>query len=270
MNMYLHNIGEIGGEVTVTLGDSLAADPGIRYDYVLTNPPFGKKSSITVTTDEGEQDRQTFTYNRQDFWATTSNKQLNFVQHIHTILKTNGQAAVVVPDNVLFEGGAGETVRKKLLETTDLHTILRLPTGVFYAQGVKANVIFFDNKPAAKEPWTKEVWYYDLRTNSHFTLKTNPLTYEDLADFVECYMPGRRHRRQPTWSEDHPEGRWRKYTCGEIMSRDKTSLDIFWLKDKSLSDLDNLREPEELARDIIVNLQAALASFEEIANGLED
>ncbi len=270
MNMYLHNIGEIGGEVTVSLGDSLAADPGTRYDYVLTNPPFGKKSSITVTTEEGEQERQTFTYNRQDFWVTTSNKQLNFVQHIHTILKMNGQAAVVVPDNVLFEGGAGETVRRKLLETTDLHTILRLPTGVFYAQGVKANVIFFDNKPAAKEPWTKEVWYYDLRTNSHFTLKTNPLAFEDLADFVECYKPSERHRRQPTWSEENPEGRWRKFTYNEIIARDKTSLDIFWLRDKSLSDLDSLPEPEELAQDIIENLQAALASFEEIANGLED
>lgn len=270
MNMYLHNIGEIGGEVTISSADSLAADPGVRYDYVLTNPPFGKKSSITVTTEEGKQDKQTFTYNRQDFWATTSNKQLNFVQHIHTILKSTGLAAVVVPDNVLFEGGAGETVRKRLLETTDLHTILRLPTGVFYAQGVKANVIFFDSKPAAKEPWTKEVWYYDLRTNSHFTLKTNPLTYEDLADFVECYKPDERHRRQQTWSEDNPEGRWRRFTYDEIAARDKTSLDIFWLKDKSLSDLDNLPEPEELVEEIIANLQAALTSFEELANGLGD
>lgn len=270
MNMYLHNIGDIGGEVTVSSADSLAADPGVRYDYVLTNPPFGKKSSITVTTEEGKQEKQTFTYNRQDFWATTSNKQLNFVQHIHTILKTTGQAAVVVPDNVLFEGGAGETVRKKLLETTDLHTILRLPTGVFYAQGVKANVIFFDNRLAAKEPWTKEVWYYDLRTNSNFTLKTNPLTFEDLADFIECYKPSERHKRQQTWSEDNAEGRWRRFSYQEIITRDKTSLDIFWLRDKSLSDLDNLPEPADLAQDIIANLQAALTSFEEIANGLED
>lgn len=270
MNMFLHNIGEIGGEVTVSAADSLAADPGVRYDYVLTNPPFGKKSSITVTTEDGKQEKETLTYNRQDFWVTTSNKQLNFVQHIRTILKTTGQAAVVVPDNVLFEGGAGEVVRRKLLETTDLHTILRLPTGIFYAPGVKANVIFFDNKPAAKEPWTKEIWYYDLRTNSHFTLKTKPLTYEDLVDFVECYKPGERHKRQPTWSEDNPEGRWRRFTYEEVIARDKTSLDIFWLKDKSLSDLDNLPEPEELAADIIANLQAALASFEEIANILED
>jgi type I restriction enzyme M protein len=270
MNMYLHNIGEIGGEVTVSSADSLAADPGVRYDYVLTNPPFGKKSSITVTNEDGKQEKQTFTYNRQDFWATTSNKQLNFVQHIHTILKTTGQAAVVVPDNVLFEGGVGETVRKKLLETTDLHTILRLPTGIFYAQGVKANVIFLDNKPAAKQPWTKEVWYYDLRTNCHFTLKEKPLTFEDLKDFVKCYKPGERHGREQTWSEDSPNGRWRKFPYEEIVARDKTSLDIFWLKDESLSDLENLPEPEVLAADIIANLQGALLSFEEIANGLDD
>ncbi|MEX2387056.1 MAG: class I SAM-dependent DNA methyltransferase [Phycisphaeraceae bacterium] len=270
MNMYLHNIGEIGGEVTVSGADSLAADLGERYDYVLTNPPFGKKSSITVSTEEGKQEKQNFTYNRQDFWATTSNKQLNFVQHIHTVLKANGQAAVVVPDNVLFEGGAGETVRKKLLETTDLHTILRLPTGIFYAQGVKANVLFFDNKPAAKQPWTKDVWYYDLRTNTHFTLKTKPLTFDDLTDFISCYKPGERHKRQPTWSEKNPDGRWRRFKYDEIVTRDKTSLDIFWLKDKSLSDLDNLPEPEELAEDIVANLQAALTSFQEIANGIEE
>jgi type I restriction enzyme M protein len=256
--------------VTISPADSLAADPGTRYDYVLTNPPFGKKSSITVTAEDGKQEKQSFTYNRQDFWATTSNKQLNFVQHIHTILKTTGQAAVVVPDNVLFEGGAGETVRKKLLETTDLHTILRLPTGIFYAQGVKANVIFLDNKPAAKQPWTKDVWYYDLRTNQHFTLKTRPLAFEDLAEFIGCYKPGERHKRRQTWSEANPEGRWRKYSYDEVIARDKTSLDIFWLRDKSLSDLDDLPEPEELAEDIITNLQAALTSFQEIANGLEE
>jgi len=270
MNMYLHNIGEIGDDVTVSQMDSLAADPGDRYDYVLTNPPFGRKSSIAVSTEDGKQDKETLTYNRQDFWTTTSNKQLNFVQHIHTILKTTGQAAVVVPDNVLFEGGSGETVRKKLLHTTDLHTILRLPTGIFYAQGVKANVIFFDNHADAKKPWTKDVWIYDLRTNKHFTLKTNALTFTDLQDFIDCYQPGERHKRRQTWSEKNPEGRWRKYSYGDIITRDKTSLDIFWLKDQSLSDLDNLPDPEVLADDIVTNLQVALTSFQEIANGLEE
>ena len=209
------------------------------------------------------------TYNRQDFWATTSNKQLNFVQHIRTMLKTTGRAAVVVPDNVLFEGGAGETVRKKLLETTELHTILRLPTGIFYANGVKANVLFFDNRAASKEPWTKEVWYYDYRTNIHHTLKKKPLRFEDLQEFIACYNPLNRHERKESWNEvTNPEGRWRKFSYEQIIARDKTSLDIFWLKDKSLADLDNLPEPDELALEIIDNLEAGLNSFREVAAAL--
>ena len=269
MNMFLHNIGEIDGESTVLPTDSLIADSGVRYDYVLANPPFGKKSSMTATNEEGELEKEDFTYNRQDFWATTSNKQLNFVQHIRTMLKTTGQAAVVVPDNVLFEGGAGETVRKKLLQSTDLHTVLRLPTGIFYAQGVKANVLFFDNKPASPNPWTKSVWYYDYRTNIHHTLKKKPMRFEDLKDFIGCYNPWNRHDRKETWSGEQPEGRWRKFTYDEIAARDKTSLDIFWLKDKSLTDLDNLPEPDDLAEAIIENVEAGLNSFREIATRLE-
>ena len=269
MNMFLHNIGEMEGESPVSSSDSLVADDGRRFDYVLANPPFGKKSSMSFTNEEGEQERDDLTYNRQDFWATTSNKQLNFVQHIHTILRSDGKAAVVVPDNVLFEGGAGETVRQKLLETTDLHTILRLPTGIFYAQGVKANVLFFDNHPASKEPWTKEVWVYDYRTNVHHTLKKKPLRFEDLADFIACYNPTKRHKRQETWDgEKNPDGRWRKFSYADIIARDKTSLDIFWLKDRSLTDLDNLPEPDELAEEIVENLEAGLASFREILAGL--
>ena len=269
MNMFLHNIGEIDGESTVLPTDSLIADSGVRYDYVLANPPFGKKSSMTATNEEGELEKEDFTYNRQDFWATTSNKQLNFVQHIRTMLKTTGQAAVVVPDNVLFEGGAGETVRKKLLQNTDLHTILRLPTSIFYAQGVKANVLFFDNKPASPHPWTKEVWYYDYRTNIHHTLKKKTMRLDDLKDFIGCYNPQNRHARKETWSVDLPEGQWRKFTYDEIIARDKTSLDIFWLKDKSLTDLDNLPDPDDLAADIIENVEAGLNSFREIATRLE-
>lgn len=269
MNMFLHNIGEIDGASPVSSSDSLIADDGGRFDYVLANPPFGKKSSMNFTNEEGEQERDDLTYNRQDFWATTSNKQLNFVQHIRTILKSTGQAAVVVPDNVLFEGGAGETVRQKLLETTDLHTILRLPTGIFYAQGVKANVLFFDNRPASKNPWTKEVWVYDYRTNIHHTLKKKPLRFEDLQDFISCYHPANRHQRQATWHETaNPEGRWRKFSYEQIMARDKTSLDIFWLKDKSLADLDNLPDPEDLAAEIVENLEAGLNSFRLIAAAL--
>jgi type I restriction enzyme M protein len=265
MNLFLHNIGDIESENVISPNDSLVADNGMRFDYVLTNPPFGKKSSMTFTNEEGEQEKEELTYNRQDFWATTSNKQLNFVQHIRTMLKTTGKAAVVVPDNVLFEGGAGETVRKKILETTDLHTILRLPTGIFYAQGVKANVIFFDAKPASKEPWTREVWIYDYRTNVHHTLKKNPLKMDDLKDFIKCYNPVNRQLRKETYnSESNPEGEWRKFTYEEIISRDKTSLDITWIKDKSLADLDNLPDPDVLAADIIENLEAGLESFREI------
>lgn len=271
MNLFLHNIGDIESENYISPADSLVADSGERYDFVLTNPPFGKKSSMTFTNEEGEQEKEDLTYNRQDFWATTSNKQLNFVQHIRTMMKTTGRAAVVVPDNVLFEGGAGEIVRKKLLETTDLHTILRLPTGIFYAQGVKANVIFFDSKPASKENQTKEVWYYDYRTNIHHTLKKNQLKKEDLDDFIKCYNPENRFKRKETYHpEQNPEGRWRKFTYEKIILRDKTSLDIFWLKDKSMADIDNLPDPDELAIDIVENLEAGLENFREIIKKLNN
>lgn len=187
------------------------------------------------------------------------------------MLKTTGKAAVVVPDNVLFEGGAGEIVRTKLLENTNLHTILRLPTGIFYAQGVKANVLFFDNRPASPNPWTQEVWYYDYRTNIHHTLKKKPLRYEDLQDFVDCYNPFNPNNRQETWhAENNPEGRWRKYSYQELTSRDKTSLDVFWLKNKSLTDLDNLPDPDELAEEIIENLEAGLNNFREVLAGLKN
>lgn len=269
MNMFLHNIGEIDGESLVSPNDALIAPSPVSVDYVLANPPFGKKSSMSFTNEEGEQETEDLTYNRQDFWATTSNKQLNFVQHIRSMLKTTGKAAVVVPDNVLFEGGAGEVIRKKLLENTNLHTILRLPTGIFYAQGVKANVLFFDNQPASPEPWTKEVWFYDYRTNIHHTLKRSPMRYEDLTDFIACYNPENIHARTETWHEENnPDGRWRKYSYEELVARDKTSLDIFWLKDKSLTDLDNLPEPDDLAEEIIENLEAGLNSFREVLAGL--
>jgi type I restriction enzyme M protein len=270
MNMFLHNIGDIDSDSFISSTDSLVADSGERFDYVLANPPFGKKSSMTFTNEEGEQEKEDLTYNRQDFWATTSNKQLNFVQQIRTMLKTTGKAAVVVPDNVLFEGGAGETVRKKLLENTDVHTILRLPTGIFYAHGVKANVIFFDGKSASKDPWTKEVWYYDYRTNIHHTLKKNTLKFEDLTEFIKCYNPKNRNKRRETWSKENPDGRWRRFTYEEIIARDKTSLDITWLKDKSLADLDNLPDPDTLAEEIVENLEAGLESFRRVIEGLKN
>lgn len=196
MNLYLHGIG--GDESPIVEKDSLAQTPSTNYEVVLTNPPFEKKSSITVVNEEGDEAKEALTYVRDDFWATTSNKQLNFLQHVKSLLKINGRAAIVVPDNVLFEGGAGETIRKKLLNDCDVHTLLRLPTGIFYAQGVKANVLFFDRRPAAEKPWTTKLWIYDFRTNEHFTLKTNPLKREDLDDFVKCYNPQNRHKRKET------------------------------------------------------------------------
>ncbi len=270
MNLFLHNIGDIDSDNFISPNDSLITDSGTRYDYILANPPFGKKSSMTFTNAEGEQEKEDLTYNRQDFWVTTSNKQLNFVQHIRTMLKTTGQAAVVLPDNVLFEGGVGETVRKKLLDTTNLHTILRLPTGIFYANGVKANVLFFDGKPSSKDPWTKEVWVYDYRTNIHHTLKKNPLKLNDLRDFITLYNADNINKRKETYHADtNPEGRWRKFGYDEIIARDKTSLDITWLKDKSLADLDNLPDPDVLALDIVENIEAGLASFRAIIEGLK-
>ncbi len=268
MNMFLHNIGEIDGESFISSADALITDTGERYDYVLANPPFGKKSSMTITNEEGKLEKQDLNYNRQDFWATTSNKQLNFLQHIKSLLKIDGEAAVVLPDNVLFEGGAGETVRKELLKTADLHTILRLPTGIFYAQGVKANVLFFDNKPASKDPWTKEVWIYDYRNNIHHTPKKSPMRFEHLQEFISCYNPQNRHKRKETWSAAKPDGRWRRFRYDEIIARDKTNLDIFWVKDKSLADLDNLPDPDILALEIVANLESGLNSFRKIVTTL--
>jgi type I restriction enzyme M protein len=191
------------------------------------------------------------------------------VQHVKTILKVNGRAAVVVPDNVLFEGGAGETVRRRLLHDCDVHTLLRLPTGIFYAQGVKANVLFFDRRPGAPEPWTRTLWVYDLRTNKHFTLKTKRLAPADLDEFVTCYRPGDRHNRVATWSESTPEGRWRPYSYEEITARDKVSLDLFWLRDESLEDSANLPEPHLLAQEIADDLRSALTQIEEVLGDLE-
>ncbi len=262
MNLLLHGIGTANGPSLIDVRDSLIADPGPRWSVVLTNPPFGRKSSVTMVGADGREVREDTEIERQDFVATTSNKQLNFVQHIATILDINGRAAVVLPDNVLFEGGAGETIRRKLLTDFDLHTMLRLPTGIFYAQGVKANVLFFDKKPARERPWTERLWVYDLRTNMHFTLKQNPLRRSDLDGFVAAYCPGASDTRVES-------EQWKSFTHGELTARDKANLDITWLKDHSLEDMDNLPAPETIAREIVEDLTAALAEFEAIASALE-
>jgi type I restriction enzyme M protein len=275
MNMLLHGIGgseadgpSIVADLPVTTKDALAGKHG-EYEIVLANPPFGKKSSVTIVNEAGESSKESLIINRDDFWASTSNKQLNFLQHIFTILKQHGRAAVVLPDNVLFEGGAGETIRRELLKQADVHTLLRLPTGIFYAQGVKANVLFFDRKPAQEKPWTQKLWIYDLRTNLHFTLKENTLKRSDLDDFVTCYNPKNRHSRKPTWSAQSPQGRWRAYDYDELMKRDKVNLDIFWLKDEALEESANLPAPEIIAADITADLEAAMEQFATIAEDLK-
>ncbi len=259
MNLFLHNIGSIDGEPEVERADALLNKPSEYVDYVLANPPFGKKSSMTITNAEGGEDKDSLTYERQDFWATTTNKQLNFLQHIIAMLKDTGKAAVVLPDNVLFEGGVGERIRRKWLETCNVHTILRLPTGIFYANGVKANVVFFDNAPRDGKVHTQGIWFYDLRTNKHFTLKQRPLSLADLQDFIACYRAKQRNETE----------RFKFYEYADLVARDKASLDIFWLKDDSLDNLDNLPSPAILQQEIIDHLEAALASFRDVAIGLE-
>ena len=278
MNLLLHGIGgEVDGDegkgkkekdkrrdaastLPVTTKDALAGKHG-EYEVVLANPPFGKKSSVTIINDAGEQSKESLIINRDDFWASTSNKQLNFLQHIFTILKQHGRAAVVLPDNVLFEGGAGETIRTALLKQADVHTLLRLPTGIFYAQGVKANVLFFDRKPARDKPWTETLWIYDLRTNKHFTLKENRLTRADLDDFVACYNSKNRHDRKES-------ERFKCFNYADLVKRDKVNLDVFWLKDEALEDSANLPAPGVIAADIMEDLKAALEQFAEIAEDL--
>lgn len=282
MNLLLHGIGsEAGDDLPVITKDALAGKHG-EYEIVLANPPFGKKSSVTIVNEAGESSKESLVINRDDFWAGTSNKQLNFLQHIFTILKMHGRAAVVLPDNVLFEGGAGETIRRELLKQADVHTLLRLPTGIFYAQGVKANVLFFDRKPAQEKPWTKKLWIYDLRTNMHFTLKENPLKREHLDDFVSCYFGGsgvsplgvgsgnKRRDAASTSRHDRKETeRFKAFDYEDLIKRDKINLDIFWLKDESLEESANLPAPGVIAQDIMEDLQAALEQFTTIAEDLK-
>jgi type I restriction enzyme M protein len=261
MNMLLHGLSSADAESPIHVDDALKADPGTRFDMVLTNPPFGRKSSVTIVGENGESRRDDLTVVRDDFWATTSNKQLNFVQHVKTLLKVGGRAAVVVPDNVLFEGGAGEIVRRRLLHDCDVHTLLRLPTGIFYAQGVKANVLFFERRAASEAASTRALWVYDLRTNMHFTLKENSLRREHLDEFVRCYNAQNRRARVES-------DRFRSFTYDALVARDKASLDVFWLRETLLEDSANLPSPAIIAAEIVEELQAALGEFSEVAASL--
>ena len=247
MNLYLHGVGT--NRSPIVCEDSLEKEPRQHFDVVLANPPFGTRPAGSVEI------------NRDDFYKETKNNQLNFLQHIMLLLKTSGRAAVVLPDNVLFEAGAGETIRKKLLSEFNLHTILRLPTGIFYANGVKANVLFF-----TKGQPTKEVWFYDYRTGIKHTLANNKLERHHLDDFVTCY-----HNRQETFdAQTNPQGRWRKYTIEEITARDKTSLDITWIKqnnnhdDRTLSELmTDIKDKSQTISNAVSQLQKLLANIEE-------
>lgn len=245
---------------------------GRRVVLPLTGAFLGPPSNVTrvpepiylsyrVIRDDGEIDTEREDYDRQDFFVTTSNKQLNFLQHIMTVLAPNGEAGVVLPDNVLFEGGAGETIRRRLLQNFDFHTLLRLPTGIFYKQGVKANVLFFDKKPPSEEASTKELWIYDLRTNKRFTLKERPMVRADLDDFVTNYKAGRRHERAES-------ERFKRYPLDALLARDKVNLDIFWLKDDSLDDPALLPPPDEVAAEVVESLELALDKFRNVAKAL--
>lgn len=255
MNAMLHDI-----DGKITLGDTLSSI-GMNmkdYDVVLTNPPFGTKKGGERAT-------------RDDFTFPTSNKQLNFLQHIYRSLKPNGKAraAVVLPDNVLFADGDGERIRLDLMDKCNLHTILRLPTGIFYAQGVKTNVLFFTRGKTDKHN-TKEVWIYDLRNDMPSFGKTNPLKTEHFDDFVKCYADGDLSKRKETYSEENPNGRWRKFTIEDILARDKTSLDITWMKTDAGTDDYTLAELLDMIKEKSSNIAKAVAELEQLIGEVEE
>jgi type I restriction enzyme M protein len=253
MNLFLHEISTDLKHPVIEIGDSLDAQPrGEPVDMVLTNPPFGKKSSFTIIGKDGKNQTDKISYHRPDFWTTTSNKQLNFVQHVYSMLKEGGRAAIVVPDNVLFEGGAGEKIRRTLLQQCDVHTLLRLPTGIWYSPGVKANVLFFDKKSVAKQPATKELWVYDLRSSNSFSLRNNPIRSDDLTDFVRCYSANDRSRRKET-------DLFRRFKYIEIIARDKANLDIQWQQE--IGTTSNGSTPRVLMREILTDLGEAMKEF---------
>ncbi len=252
MNLFLHGIGTDPEHPVVSIGDSLVESTAELVDMVLTNPPFGKKSSFTIFGDDGKSQTEKISYQRRDFWVTTSNKQFNFVQHVYSMLKENGRAAVVVPDNVLFEGGAGERIRQALLQRCEVHTLLRLPTGIWYSPGVKANVLFFDKRPVTTTPATKEVWVYDLRSNRNFSLRQNPIQPEDLTDFIHCYCADDPIRRKET---DH----FRRFKYSEIVARDKANLDIQWQYETT--NVAKRVTPQALMKDILEDLEEAMREF---------
>ena len=251
MNLFLHGIGTDQRHPVIEIRDSLESRPGL-VDMVLTNPPFGKKSSFTIIGAAGKAHTDKISYKRSDFWATTSNKQVNFVQHVYSMLNDSGRAAVVVPDNVLFEGGAGEKVRRALLQQSWVHTLLRLPTGIWYSPGVKANVLFFDKTAAGAETGAKDLWVYDLRSNQKFSLRQNPIELRDLVDFVASYCPDDLSWRTET-------DRFRRFSYADIIARDKANIDIQWSLD-AVNPLEG-QTPHELMKEILNDLGEAMREF---------
>lgn len=259
MNLLLHGIGRAGGPANIEVRDALAEEPRQRVSLVLANPPFGRKSGLSSVDEFGKVTREDVSYDRTDFWVSTANKQLNFVQHIAKLLKVGGRAAVVVPDNVLFEGGAGEHIRQRLLKEYNVHTLLRLPTGIFYAGGVKANVLFFDRKEVRPDKsWTEKLWVYDFRTGQHFTLRQRKLTRAHLQEFVDAYQADERQESD----------RFKCFTYDELVVRDKTNLDITWPLEVG-GDEDELPPPDVIAQEIVDDLQAALSEFAAVAEALQ-
>ncbi len=254
MNLYLHGIGKDSSPIT--RGDSLEKQPDELFNVILANPPFGARPSGSVAID------------RPDFFATTSNNQFNFLQHMMCLLKDGGRAAVVLPDDILFKANekAGPIIRKKLLTDFNLHTILRMPTGIFYKPGVKTNVLFF-----TKGQPTKEIWYYDYRTNIHHTLKQKPLKRADLDDFVACYHADDITERHETYNaETNPNGRWRRFPVGRFLDEDKIGMDITWIKadtgdnDMTLFELlETIQDKSNKIANAVAQLQTLLANIEE-------
>jgi type I restriction enzyme M protein len=254
MNLFLHGVAWADARPPVEIRDALAGAPSQRVDVVLANPPFGKYGTHAAT-DDGKQAAR---LGRGDFWASTGNKQLNFVQHIVSMLKIGGRAAVVVPDNVLFEGGAGEVVRRELLRECNVHTLLRLPTGLFYAQGIKANVVFFDRG----EP-TSAMWVYDLRTNQRFTLKSHPLQRADLNEFVAASLPER------PLTERVETARFKRWDHDALVARPGCNLDVWAdVVDELAVDPAQLEHPEEIARRMIDQVTAGLSALTAVSGEL--
>ncbi|WP_315757892.1 MULTISPECIES: class I SAM-dependent DNA methyltransferase [unclassified Bradyrhizobium] len=265
MNLLLHGIGsaETGCEPPIRTGDSLAERPHCLYDVILTNPPFGKRSSVNVVTKQKDNESDDLEVVRDDFWVSSSNKELNFLQHVANTLEVGGRAAIVVPEGVLSAAGPGEVIRRKLLEYFDVHTLLRLPTGIFYAQGVNANVLFFDRVEGELPP-DRKLWIYDLRTAMRFTLASNPLERSDLEEFVSCFRPGDRHNRLPTWSPEAPLGRWRAYDVSSLLKQDKAALDISWIVERGRTQVVGPEALDELTGQIIKDLTSALQQMAEL------